>query len=68
MADSADLITVSEAAARTGYTVQHIRKLIRQGKIPGRKSGSVWLISWEAVEVYRRTDPKPVPKPWGRRQ
>ena len=63
MPDEADLITVSEVAARTGYTVHHIARLLPQGKIAGRKFGPVWLTTVEAVEVYRRSDPKPGPKP-----
>jgi excisionase family DNA binding protein len=59
MPDKADLITVAEAAARTGYTVQHIARLIRQGKLEGMRVGAFWLTTVEAVEVYRRSDPKP---------
>jgi excisionase family DNA binding protein len=65
MPDEADLISVSEAAARTGYTTRHITRLIRAGKIAGRKIGPIWLTTVEAVEVYRRSDPKPGPKPGG---
>lgn len=63
MPAEADLITVSEVAARTGYTVQHVARLLRQGKIAGKKFGPVWLTTIEAVEVYRRSDPKPGPRP-----
>jgi excisionase family DNA binding protein len=58
-----DLITVAEAAARTGYTERHIRRLLRQQKIPGKKLGRDWLLTLEAVENYRRTDPRPGAKP-----
>ena len=68
MAEEADLITVSEAAARTGYTQRHITRLLQQGKIAGRKFGPVWLTTVEAVEVYRRNNPKPGPRPGGRRR
>ncbi len=68
MPAEADLITVAEAAVRTGYSIQHIARLLRQGKIKGRKFGPVWMTSAEAVEVYRRSDPKPGPKPGSRRQ
>ena len=63
MPGEADLITVSEAAARTGYTPRHITRLLQQGKIAGRKFGPVWLTTVSAIEVYRRSDPKPGPKP-----
>ena len=68
MPGEADLITVSEAAARTGYTERHITRLLRQGKIAGKKLGRDWLTTTEAVEVYRRTDPRPGRKPGSRRQ
>ena len=63
MPGEADLITVAEASARTGYTPRHIARLLQQGKIAGRKFGPVWLTTTEAIEVYRRSDPKPGPKP-----
>ena len=47
-----DLITVAEASQQTGYTEQHIRRLVRQGKIPGKKYGRDWLLTLEAVEDY----------------
>lgn len=59
MPDEADLITVAEAAAKTGYTIQHIARLLRNGRIAGRKIGPVWVTTIEAVEVYRSSDPKP---------
>ncbi len=68
MAGEADLISVAEAAAMTGYTVQHITRLLRRGKIVGRKLGPIWLTTVEAVEVYRRSDPKPGPRPGRMRQ
>ncbi len=67
MPGEADLITVAEASARTGYTAQHITRLLRQGKIAGTKFGPVWLTTVEAVEVYRRSDPKPGPRPGSKR-
>lgn len=63
MPDEADLITVAEASTRTGYTIQHLARLLRTGKIAGRKLGPVWVTTVEAVEVYRRSDPKPGPRP-----
>jgi hypothetical protein len=68
MPDEADLITVSEAATLTGYSIQHIARLLRQRKIAGRKFGPAWMTTVEAVDVYRRSDPKPGPKPGGERQ
>ena len=68
MPDEADLITVAEASAQTGYTTRHITRLIRPGKIAGKKIGPIWLTTVEAVEVYRRSDPKPGPRPGSSRR
>ncbi len=68
MPGEADLITVAEASARTGYTPRHITRLLQQGKIAGRRFGPVWLTTVEAVEVYRRSDPKPGPRPGSKRR
>ena len=66
MPEDDGLITVTEVAARTGYTTRHITRLIRAGKITGKKIGPIWLTSVQAVEAYRRTDPKPGPRPGNR--
>lgn len=56
-------ISVQEAAAYTGYTVQHIRYLLREGKVKGRRFGRDWFTTREALDEYLATDPKPGPKP-----
>lgn len=68
MPDEAGLITVAEASAMTGYTIQHLARLLRTGKLAGRKLGPVWVTTVEAVEVYRRSDPKPGPRPGSKRR
>ncbi|MGW2143204.1 helix-turn-helix domain-containing protein [Nonomuraea bangladeshensis] len=34
-------------AARTGYTVQHVRRMCRTGRLPARRAGRDWLITVE---------------------
>ena len=63
MPGEADLITVSDVSTKTVSTVQHIAKLLREGKIAGKKFGSFWLTTLEAVEVCHRTASNPGPKP-----
>jgi len=48
-------ITTKEAAERLGYTPQHTRLLIRQGKIEATKFGRDWMVVRESVESYRTT-------------
>lgn len=46
-------ITVSEAAELSGYHPEHIRRLIREGKIGARKFGPLWQVSWLSLMEYR---------------
>ena len=51
-ADLADYITTEEAADLSGYHVNYIRRIMRQGKIKGRKAGIVWLIERPSLLEY----------------
>lgn len=53
MGDQNDLVSTKEAANLLGYTVQHTRLLIREGKLDARKLGRDWLLVREKVEAYR---------------
>lgn len=61
MAD--DLLSLREAAARTGLSASHLRLLARTGKIQATKVGSYWATTEAAVRVYladealRKKDP-----------
>jgi len=47
-----NLMTVSEAARVLGYTVQHARLLLRQGRLRGSKIGRDWMVIRESVAEY----------------
>jgi excisionase family DNA binding protein len=47
-------ITTKEAAELTRYHPTHIRWLIREDRIEGRKLGRDWLIDRESLEEYAR--------------
>jgi excisionase family DNA binding protein len=47
-----DLVTSEEAANALGYTVQHVRRLARAGRLQGRKLGRDWLIFQESVARF----------------
>ena len=51
-AAAGDLITSEEAADALGYTVQHVRRLARAGRLQGRKMGRDWLIFRESVARF----------------
>lgn len=39
-----DLVCTADAAKKLGYTLQHTRLLIRQGRLPALKIGRDWVI------------------------
>lgn len=47
-----DHITVRQAADRLDYTVQHVRRLLRQGELSGSKVGRDWLVLESSVEEF----------------
>ncbi len=58
-----DLISLSEAAKRTGLSASHLRLIVRRGEIWGRKLGRNWLTTEQAVRDYLAQEHKPGPKP-----
>ena len=50
-----NLISVREAAENSGYSTQYLCRLLRTGKLVGRKVGQVWLIQMESFESYLAT-------------
>jgi len=51
------LLTTEQAAGELGVTPQHVRLLIRQGKIAAEKAGRDWLI--ERKKLVRRPRGRP---------
>lgn len=45
-------ITVAQAAARLGVSVQRVRSLCREGVLDARKVGNMWLIDGGSAHVY----------------
>ena len=58
-----DLISVKEAAEYSGLSERHLRFLLMQGRIKGKKVGHDWITTAAFVDAYlvveRRTGPKP---------
>ena len=42
--------TVQEAAERLDYHPDHLRRLLRAGRVEGERIGQVWLIDRQEVE------------------
>jgi excisionase family DNA binding protein len=47
-------ISVKAAAEFSGYSVQYLRRLLRNGHLEGIKIGQVWLIKLASLETYLR--------------
>ena len=45
-------ISVQAAAEFSGYSLQYIRRLLRNGRLAGLKVGQVWLIDKSAFVDY----------------
>jgi len=54
-----EYITVAEASKRSGLTMRHIARLLKQGTIEGIKPGHDWLVRPAAVMEYLRNERKP---------
>ena len=50
MAD--EWITSAEAAELSGYHPEHLRRLVREGRIKARKFGIVWQIDRKSLLAY----------------
>jgi excisionase family DNA binding protein len=45
-------ISVKAAAFHSGYNVQYLRRLLRDGRLSGLKLGQAWLIDKGTFETY----------------
>ena len=46
------LISLAEAAERSGLSTSFLRRLCRNDVIPAKKIGQDWLTTWAAVAAY----------------
>ena len=58
-----NLIPLNKAAKLSGLSTSHLRLLVRQNEIWGRKIGRDWFTTAQAVREYLARDHKPGPKP-----
>jgi excisionase family DNA binding protein len=54
-----DLVSIDDAAQQMGLHPAHVRRLVREGEIPGRKVGARWLVSEEALRQRDRLQAAP---------
>jgi excisionase family DNA binding protein len=48
-------VDVSEAAEKAGYHPDHLRRLIRQGRIEAKKRGTMWWVDKASLLDYMAT-------------
>ena len=47
-------ISVKAAAECSGYSIQYLRRLLRDGRLDGTKIGQVWLIKMASFDHHLR--------------
>jgi excisionase family DNA binding protein len=47
-------ISVKAAAECSGYSIQYLRRLLRNGRLDGIKIGRMWLIEMASLDHYLR--------------
>jgi len=45
-------ISVKTAAFHSGYNVQYLRRMLRDGRLFGAKLGQIWLLDKRTFEAY----------------
>ena len=45
-------IAIKDAANHCGYNIQYLRRLLRDGRLTGKKLGQTWLIDKSKFESY----------------
>jgi excisionase family DNA binding protein len=63
-----DLLSLREAAARTGLSASHLRLLARSGKVEAHRIGSYWVTTEAAVVAYLANEALRAKDPWKRRR
>ena len=56
-------ITTTQVAQLTGYNQEYIRRLLRTGKVVGKKWGRDWMVEFASLRAYMQA--REVRKPRG---
>lgn len=57
----AEWITTAEACQISGYSLQYLRRLLRDGTIQGRKWGREWMVGRDSLLAYMGREVRPGP-------
>ena len=52
-------LSVKEASERYGLSRTQINRLLRAGKIRGRRFGHFWVVAPESIKAYIENPPRP---------
>jgi hypothetical protein len=55
-------ITTTEAVRMTGYNHEYIRRLLRTGKVVGKKWGRDWMVDRDSLLTYMQESERRGPK------
>jgi excisionase family DNA binding protein len=55
-------LTVAEVAAKSGYSIRTLQKLLQAGRIEGWKPGHDWFTTLDAVLAYKEKAKRGRPK------
>jgi len=58
-------ISVKTAASHSGYNVQYLRRLLREGRLSGMKLGQTWLLDKCMFETYLENSNQTTDKRYG---
>ena len=53
MVKNDEWLTVNQAAKLSGYNADHLRELIRDGKIKAHKFSIVWMVDRDSLLAYK---------------
>jgi hypothetical protein len=45
-------VPIQTAAEISGYNAQYLRRLLRAGRLDGRKVGQIWLVNIDSLQEY----------------
>ncbi len=57
-----ELITLRQASEISGLATSHLRRLLGNQKLWGKKIDSIWVTTVYALKTYLDSNPKPGPK------
>lgn len=52
---TATLTTTAQAAKKTGYSQDHINKLIRENKVNGQKIGNAYAVDMQSLKAWKKS-------------